>query len=49
MNRERSCGCIILKDGKVLLIGARDDDGELFWAFMAGLLIKIYCCLSLGH
>ena len=36
MNRERSCGCIILKNDKVLLIGARDDDGELFWAFPKG-------------
>ncbi|MDO4742343.1 MAG: NUDIX hydrolase [Candidatus Saccharibacteria bacterium] len=36
MNREKSCGCIILKDGKVLLIGAKDNEGELFWSFPKG-------------
>ncbi len=30
MNREKSCGCVILKDNKVLLIGAKDDDDKLF-------------------
>lgn len=34
--REKSCGCIILRDGKVLLIGARDDNGKLFWSFPKG-------------
>ena len=28
MKKERSCGCIILKDNEVFLIGAKDDDGE---------------------
>ena len=36
MDKEKSCGCIILKDGKVLLIGARDDNGKLFWSFPKG-------------
>ncbi len=36
MNKEKSCGCIILRDGKVLLIGARDDNGKLFWSFPKG-------------
>lgn len=36
MNKEKSCGCIILKDDKALLIGARDDDGKLFWSFPKG-------------
>lgn len=36
MNREKSCGCIILKGDKVLLIGAKDDDGKLFWSFPKG-------------
>ena len=35
-NREKSCGCIILKDNKALLVGARDDNGELFWSFPKG-------------
>ena len=34
--REKSCGCIILKDNRVLLIGAKDDDGKLFWSFPKG-------------
>ena len=34
--REKSCGCIILKDDKVLLIGARDDNGKLYWSFPKG-------------
>ena len=33
---EKSCGCIILKNDKVLLIGARDDDGNLYWSFPKG-------------
>lgn len=36
MNTERSCGCIIIKDNKALLIGAKDDDGKLFWSFPKG-------------
>lgn len=34
--REKSCGCIILKDDKVLLIGARNDNDKLFWSFPKG-------------
>ena len=33
---EKNCGCIILKNDKVLLIGARDDDGNLYWSFPKG-------------
>ena len=36
MDKEKSCGCIILNENKVLLIGARDDNGELFWSFPKG-------------
>lgn len=36
MKKEKSCGCIVLRDGKVLLIGARDNDGKLFWSFPKG-------------
>lgn len=36
MKTEKSCGCIIIKDDKVLLIGAKDDEGELFWSFPKG-------------
>jgi 8-oxo-dGTP pyrophosphatase MutT (NUDIX family) len=36
MKTEKSCGCIILKDNQVLLIGAKDDDGKLFWSFPKG-------------
>ncbi|MBR2754101.1 NUDIX domain-containing protein [Candidatus Saccharibacteria bacterium] len=36
MKTEKSCGCIILKDDKVLLIGAKDDEGNLFWSFPKG-------------
>lgn len=36
MNTEKSCGCIILKDNTVLLIGAKDDEGKLFWSFPKG-------------
>ncbi|MBQ1298336.1 hypothetical protein IIY24_00655 [Candidatus Saccharibacteria bacterium] len=32
-DKEKSCGCIILKDKKVLLIGAKDDNDKLFWSF----------------
>ena len=36
MKTEKSCGCIILKDNQVLLIGAKDDGGKLFWSFPKG-------------
>ena len=36
VDKEKSCGCIILKENKVLLIGAKDDDGKLFWSFPKG-------------
>lgn len=36
MDKEKSCGCIILKDNEVLLIGTRDDNGKLFWSFPKG-------------
>ena len=36
MKTEKSCGCIILKDNQVLLIGAKDDNGKLFWSFPKG-------------
>ena len=36
MKTEKSCGCIILKDDQVLLIGAKDDEGKLFWSFPKG-------------
>lgn len=36
MKQDRSCGCIIVKQDKVLLIGARDDDGTMYWGFPKG-------------
>ena len=36
MKTEKSCGCIIIKNDKVLLIGAKDDEGKLFWSFPKG-------------
>ncbi len=36
IKNEKSCGCIILKDVEVLIIGARDDDGKLYWSFPKG-------------
>lgn len=36
MNKKKSCGCIILKDDRVLLIGAKNNEGELFWSFPKG-------------
>lgn len=36
MKTEKSCGCIIIKDDKVLLIEAKDDKGKLFWSFPKG-------------
>ncbi len=36
MKIEKSCGCIVLKDDEMLIIGAKDDEGELFWSFPKG-------------
>lgn len=36
MVHEKSCGTIIFNRNKVLLIGAKDDDGEIFWSFPKG-------------
>lgn len=36
VDKEKSCGCILLKNNKVLLIGAKDDNGKLFWSFPKG-------------
>lgn len=36
MKVEKSCGCIIVDEGKVLLVGAKDDDGMLYWGFPKG-------------
>ncbi len=36
MKQEKSCGCIILKDGNVLVIGAHDQNGVLYWSFPKG-------------
>lgn len=36
MEHEKSCGTIIIDRDKVLIIGARDDDGKLFWSFPKG-------------
>lgn len=36
MVKEKSCGCIILKDNSVLIIGARDDNGKMYWSFPKG-------------
>ena len=33
---KKSCGCIVVKDNKILLIQAKNDEGELFWAFPKG-------------
>lgn len=35
-NSKRSCGCIVVKNSKLLLIRAKNDEGELFWAFPKG-------------
>ena len=35
-NNEKSCGCIILKENKMLLIGAKNDHGKFFWSFPKG-------------
>ncbi|MBR2708729.1 MFS transporter [Candidatus Saccharibacteria bacterium] len=36
IRKEKSCGCIILKDSKVLLICTRDDGGKQYWSFPKG-------------
>lgn len=36
VDKEKSCGCILLKNNRVLLIGAKDDNGKLFWSFPKG-------------
>ena len=35
-NSKKSCGCIVMKDDKILLIQAKNDENELFWAFPKG-------------
>lgn len=32
----KSCGCIVVKDNKVLLASARNDNGAIFWSFPKG-------------
>ncbi len=36
MDKVKSCGCIIIKDDKVLLISAKDNNGNLIWSFPKG-------------
>lgn len=36
MRYEKSCGTIIINQNKVLVIGARNDEGKLFWSFPKG-------------
>lgn len=36
MKRYKSCGAVIIDNGKVLLIGAKDDQGKIFWSFPKG-------------
>ncbi len=36
MSTIKSCGCIIIQGPKVLLVGAPDDSGKLFWSFPKG-------------
>ena len=36
MHNEKSCGCILLKDGNALLICSLDNDNEQFWSFPKG-------------
>lgn len=36
MKHEKSCGTIIIDQDKVLLVGARDNDGKMFWSFPKG-------------
>ena len=36
MKQEKSCGCIIVDDQKVLLISSKDENGNIFWSFPKG-------------
>lgn len=36
MMHEKSCGTIIINQNRVLLIGAKDNDGKMFWSFPKG-------------
>ena len=36
MKQEKSCGCIIIDNQKILLIYVKDDDGNIFWGFPKG-------------
>lgn len=36
INKEKSCGCVIVKEDKVLLISSKDDDGKVFYGFPKG-------------
>ena len=36
MKTEKSCGCIILRNKEIPLIGTRNDKNELFWSFPKG-------------
>lgn len=36
MKHEKSCGTIIIDRDKILLIGAKDDGGKMFWSFPKG-------------
>lgn len=36
MGDEKSCGCIVTSGNEVLVVGARDDTGEIFWGFPKG-------------
>lgn len=36
MRHEKSCGTMIIDQSKVLLIGAKDENGRIFWSFPKG-------------
>lgn len=36
MRHEKSCGTITIDQNKVLLIGAKDENGQIFWSFPKG-------------
>lgn len=36
MKHEKSCGCIIVENNRVLLVCGEDDNGELCWSFPKG-------------
>lgn len=36
MKTEKSCGCIVIKNHKVLIVSAKDDNGAIFWSFPKG-------------